>query len=69
MNLVKRFTKTVLTLNVIWVMSRGFDMIIGIIVRMTLVQVIVPDSESKIVYDFMREVSFDVLHSSHWFIF
>lgn len=27
----KRFTKTVLTLNVIWVMSPGLDMIIGII--------------------------------------
>ena len=62
-----RFTKTVLTLNIIWVISRILDMIIGILNRMVLTEIISLDSELKIVYDFLRDFIFSILYIVHAF--
>lgn len=62
-----RFTKTVLILNIILIVSRGLDMIIGVITRIIIFGEVEISRESGILFDTSRTFIFSILFFVHAF--
>lgn len=62
-----RFTRTVLRLNMILIVSRGLDMIIETIFRLTLIGILLVDYKTEILIRGFKQLSFCILIAVHAF--